>query len=366
MTDPNIFDELMKLLNQPGPVNWALAAQIADHVTSGQQPIDPWVAEEYIDLVRLAQMRVSESTGLDAGPIVDVIPLDAAEWATRNLRSFRYLIEPIAEKLANAPSSGPMDAVLRPLAPALLGMQMGAIVGALSQRVLGQFDVGLPTADAGDLYFVVPNIEQFATENQLDNRQVRLWVALHEVTHQLQLARPWVRPHFQTLIDRYIASVEVDPSAFGSGIEDFNSPERIQEMLEEGGGLPSFLSGPNQSAQLEDIQAFMALIEGYGDYMMDTAAHDLLPDLSAMRSAMNERRADPEQADVLGSVLGLEDKHAQYDVGSRFCIEVEQRWGPNSLRRLWEGPENLPTMPELRDATGWAARVLLDDPFADE
>lgn len=365
MTDPNIFDELMKLLNQPGPINWALAEQITDHVAGQRQPIDPWLAEEYIELTRLAQLRVTEATGLDAGPLVEVIPVDTNEWARRNLKSFRYLIEPIAEKLSSAPSAGPMDAVLRPLVPALLGMQMGATIGALSQRVLGQFDVGLPTADAGDLLFVVPNIEAFAVEHDLDPRQVRLWVALHEVTHQVQFGRPWVRDHFQTLIDRYVESVDLDTTAFGSGVEDFNDPERVREMLEEGGGLPSFLSGPDQTPQLEAIQAFMAIIEGYGDHMMDSVAGDLLPDLAAMRGAMDRRRGESAGHDPLAQLLGMDEKLAQYELGARFCREVESRWGTGSLHRLWEQPENLPSMDELHDATGWAARVLLDDPFAD-
>ncbi len=365
MTDPNIFDELMKLLNQPGPVNWALAAQISDHLTGSRQPIDPWTSEEYIELTRLAQLRIGEASGLDTGQMVDVVPLDQSEWANRNLRSFRYLVEPIAEKLANAPSTGPMDAMLKPLAPALLGMQMGMIVGFLSQRVLGQFDVGLPTDEHGDLYYIVPNIEIFATDHSLDPRQVRLWVALHEVTHQAQCARPWVRPHFRKLIDRYIASLDVDTTAFGAGMEDFNNPERLQEMLEEGGGVPSFLSGPAHSEPLEEIQAFMTIIEGHGNYLMDRAGADLLPDLSAMRAAMDERHNDSSEPDVLGNLFGIDDKRAQYVHGTSFCIEVQDRWGDDALARIWEDPDNLPSQSELSDPTGWAARVLLDDPFAD-
>jgi len=367
MSDRNIFDELMKLLNQPGPVNWALAEQIAGHMSGGRQPIDPWVAEEYIDLTRLAQMRVGAATGLDAGPLVDTIPLDRAEWSSRNLQSFRYLVEPIAAKLADAPSAGPIDAVLKPLGPALVGMQMGVMVGFLSQHVLGQFDVGLPTAEQGDIYYVVPNIEAFTEDHGLDPRQVRLWVALHEVTHQVQFARPWVRPYFASLIDQLIASLEIDTSSFGASLEDFNDPERMQELLQEGGGgLPSFLSGAAQGPHLEAIQAFMAIVEGYGDHVMDGAAEDLLPDLGAMREAMQVRRRDSgSDTDLVGRLLGLEAKRAQYAAGAGFCREVEIRFGEEALRKVWASADNLPTLSELDDATGWAARVLLEDPFSD-
>ena len=238
------------------------------------------------------------------------------------------------------------------------------MVGFLSQHVLAQFDVGLPTAEHGDLYYVVPNIEAFATDHDLDPRQVRLWVALHEVTHQVQFARPWVRPHFRGLIEGYIASMEVDTSTFGDRMEAFNDPDRLQQMMQEGGGFPSLLSGPEHSDQLEAIQAFMAIVEGYGDYLTDRAAADLLPDLTAMRSAMRDRRqASSGEADILGRMLGAESKLAQYELGASFCSEVESRWGFDALARIWDGPQSLPTPVELGDTTGWAARVLLDDPF---
>lgn len=361
MNDSNIFDELMKLLNQPGPVNWALAAQIADHLTGGRQPIDPWLADEYIDLTRLAQLRITDATALDPGPLVDTIPLDQAEWATRNLRSFRYLVEPLADKLADAPSTGAMDAVLKPLAPALLGMQMGVMVGLLSQKVLGQFDAGLPTADHGDLYYVVPNIEGFATEHRLDPRQVRLWAALHEVIHQVQFARQWVRPHFRKLIEDYIASMEVDTSAFGDRMADFNDPARLAEMMQEGGGFPSLLSGPEHSDQLDAIEAFLSIVESHGEHLMDRAAADLLPDLSGIRAAMTERREASSEESMLGGMFGAEMNRGRYLPGDSFCSEVESRWGGEALTRIWDGPGNLPTLAELGDATGWAARVLLED-----
>ncbi len=240
------------------------------------------------------------------------------------------------------------------------------MIGFLSQHVLGQFDVGLPTAESGDIYYVVPNIEAFTEEHGLDARQVRLWVALHEVTHQVQFATPWVRPHFTSLIEDLIAGLEVDSSSFGASLEDLNDPARMQELLAEGGGgLPSFLAGA-QGPRLEAIQAFMAVVEGYGEHMMDRAAQDLLPDLDAMRRAMQARReAGGDETDLIGRLLGLEAKRAQYAAGAAFCREVETRFGEDALRKVWDAPENIPTMVELDDATGWAARVLLEDPFAD-
>ena len=102
---------------------------MAGHMAGTPEPIDPWLAEEYLDLTRLAQMRVSEAAGLPVDPLAEVLLVDRAGWAEHHLRSFRYTAEPLTEMFAAAPDSGPLSAMLKPLGPALLGMQMGGVVG---------------------------------------------------------------------------------------------------------------------------------------------------------------------------------------------------------------------------------------------
>jgi putative hydrolase len=361
MDDANIFDQLFKLLNQPGSINWALAEQIAGHMTGAREPIDPWLADEYLELTRLAQLRIADHSGLLAGPLFDTVPLDRAEWATRNLKSFSYLVEPMADKLAAAPNIGGMEAMLRPLGPALMGMQMGAMVGTLSQRVLGQFDIGLPVAEHGDISYVVPNIEAFATDHDLDPRQVRLWVALHEVLHHIQFAQAWVRPHLNELIRRYVEAMDIDFGALTEKLSDFQDPSKMQDLLADGNGLQGLLSGDDGDNHAAELQAFMAVMEGYGDYVIDRAGADLLPQLARMKDAMRSRHAETAEGEhAIGQMLGMSFGPGDFGLGARFCDDVANRWGEDTLMRLWEGPQNLPTLEELGDPVGWAARVLLD------
>lgn len=361
MDDPNIFDQLFKLLNQPGSINWALAEQIAGHMTGTRQPIDPWLAEEYLELTRLAQLRIADHSGLLAGPLFDTLPLDRAEWASRNLRAFSYLVEPMAEKLAAAPIADGMAGMLRPLGPALMGMQMGAMVGAMAQRVLGQFDIGMPVAEHGDISYVVPNVEAFATDHALDPRQVRLWVALHEVIHHVQFAQAWVRPHLTELIRRYVEAMDIDLSGLMDRLGEFQDPAKMQELLGDGAALQGLLSGDEDGRHAAELQAFMAVMEGFGDYIVDRAAADLLPQLPRMKAAMAARQTEGADGDhAIGQLLGLGIEHGEHGLGARFCDEVAQRWGHETLMQLWEGPDNLPTLEELGDPVGWAARVLLD------
>ena len=249
-----------------------------------------------------------------------------------------------------------------PLGPAILGAQMGIMVGFLSHRILGQFDIGLPAAEAGDLYLVVPNVEAFAAENQLDARQVRLWVALHEVTHQAEFAQPWVRPAFVGLVARYLDGLELDPTSLTEKLQSFSDPDQFESVLSDPAGLAGLITTPEQRPILEAIQAFMAVMEGYADYLMDRAAAKMLPDLEKMREAMNRRRAEPAQGEqIINRMLGLELKQEQYRMGAEFCAEVARRWGEDALDNLWKDAESLPNLAELGDPVAWAARVLLPD-----
>jgi uncharacterized protein (DUF2342 family) len=55
--------------------------------------------------------------------------------------------------------------------------------------------------------------------------------------------------------------------------------------------------------------------------------------------------------------VGLEAKLKQYELGERFIAEVEAHGGPQLLARVWEGPDRLPTMAEIRTPAAWLHRV---------
>jgi uncharacterized protein (DUF2342 family) len=50
-------------------------------------------------------------------------------------------------------------------------------------------------------------------------------------------------------------------------------------------------------------------------------------------------------------------KLEQYRLGERFADAVARRRGMEGLNRVWETPDNLPTLTEIRDPGLWLARV---------
>ena len=359
MTD-NIFDRLRELLeSSPGPVNWRLAREIAESSAGTPEPIEPWIAEEFQELSHTAAARIDAVSPLAAGAVTARVEvLDRRDWASRTAEGLAYLAEPLAARMGGA--GGGLGAMLQPLAPALMGMQMGGMSSALSQRVLANFDVGLPVGPGMGVTFVVPNVESFAVDHGLDPRQTRLWVALHEVAHAAELAVPWMWRHVEMVIAAFIDGLELDPAALEERLGAFDDPESLQGLMEDPGKLSGLLGGPGSAAALPEIQALMSVLEGYAGWLIDRAAPGMIPDAPRLREAIDRRRAEPSQGEqMLQHVIGLDLEHHRYREGAVFCDEVSRRWGDESLARLWEGPETLPLMEELTDPLGWAARVLL-------
>lgn len=357
MTD-NLFDRLRRLLESPGPVNWALAREIAESVAGPAEPVEPWVGEEFVELTHTAALRVSAASPLDAAPAAQPVrALDRRSWAAQSVPGFAYLAEPLAAKMAGQGSEA--DPLLGALGPALVGMQMGSMAGFMSHRVLAGFDVGLPVHLPGVSY-VVPNIASFAADHDLDIRQARLWMALHEATHAAEVAVPWVEPHLSGLMTAFVDGLRPDPEALEQRLQALQEPESLEALLADPSALSGLVAGPESEQALRRIQAFMALLEGYAEWLVGRAAPGLVPEAPRLREAIDRRRAEPSPGEqMLQRMIGLDLQHHRYRVGTTFCDEVARRWGEDALARLWEGPGTLPHPAELEDPVGWAARVLL-------
>ena len=355
MTD-NIFDRLADLLRSSGPVNWRLAREIAESIAGPAEPIEPALDEEYRELAATAARLIDQHSPLDpaaAGPAPNVT--DRRGWASANIESLAYLAEPLAEKLASDPGSP-----LQPLGPALLGMQMGATIGFTAQTVLGQFDVGLPAQMPRGPLLVVTNVEEFAAQPELDARETRLWVALHEVAHHAAFAVPWVREHLLMLAHTYVEGLEFDTEGIERRIEALQDPEALQQMMNEPTGVAGLLTPEDDGVTAGRIRGLLAVAEGFAEHVIRRAAGPLLPTTPALIGAIDRRRAEPSQGEqLLLQATALDLRHAGYRRGDDFCGEVARRWGEAALDRIWEGPEMVPDEAELTDPVGWAARVLL-------
>ncbi len=361
--DESIFDKLFELFQAPGPINWRLAGEVRKSVAGAAEPIEPQLAEEYLELALAAHMRLAPVSHLELSTPGNLRPVDGATWAELNGESFRYALEPLAGKLGMGslvdPSS-PLSSMLAPMGPAILGMQAGTMVGFMAHRVLGQFDTGLPALDQDDLFLVVPNVEQFATEHSLDPRQVRLWAVAHEVAHNALVDLGWLSDHVRSTLEAYLGSVSFDPSKLTDALSGIEDPSQIEAIAGGSSGMAELLGAESDTSLLAPVQAALAVIEGYGDHLVRRATADILPQLDQLEESAARRRAEPDQAEqFLQQLTGLSlERHRARDAAG-FFTEIERRWGEGTPDKVWSGPDALPTLEELADPVGWAARVLL-------
>ncbi|MEA2274700.1 MAG: hypothetical protein QOI98_3408, partial [Solirubrobacteraceae bacterium] len=127
-------------------VDWSLARQIARFAAGGGGTAEPAMrATELGTLVGDAEGHLREYTRLSlTDPIPAPEPVSRAEWADVNLDSLAALLEPVSTRLSDRlGSTGPFAGPLRAVTGATLAAEAGLVIGYMSQRVLGQYEVSL-------------------------------------------------------------------------------------------------------------------------------------------------------------------------------------------------------------------------------
>jgi putative hydrolase len=353
MTD-DLFSKLFELFDQPGPINWKLAAEVARHLAGDPVPVEPWAAEEFRELARLAEYRVEQIAPFRLIPAPDVLPLDARGWAERNLESFGSLVEPFASSVA---TEGPAAPLMAQLAPALIGMQVGSLVGSLSTWVVASFDAGLPQDHPGAMSIIMPNIRSMTGTDGLDDREVRLWIVANEVAFRAVSQLPWIHDHLHQLASAYADAVKIDPTMLSGLMAGGSDPVAIEQAIADAGGIEGLIGGEEAEAPRLELEAFLGAITGCGRLLARRAVAELAPNFDLISTRRDETREETESSPAIG--VGPLPPEATR-LGDVFNQEVERRYGDDALETLWADPSRMPSAAELRDPTAWAARVLLD------
>ncbi len=373
--DVPLFREIQRvLMSSSGPVNWELARQVGIASASwGTEDPAPGEADRrgFEEAVRVAELQVAGLTGLQApSDIPKVEAVRRGQWVQANIEGLRAVLEPAAAKIGDAIAAAQQDSIPEPsqagvaqvlgqLSPLLLGAQVGTVLGTLAQQVLGQYDIAVPRPDdSGALLFVVPNIARFEKEWSLDPTDFRTWIAIHEVTHRFEFARPWALTRFRELIDDFTSTLTLDVGELQQRLAslDPSNPESMQEMLAGEDSMFGAVMDDEQRLKLRRVQAFMTAAEGYGDHVMHALGAQMLPSYARIDEAMRRYRETEQVDPVFERLLGIEVKREQYRLGRAFCDTVVELTDEATLARMWDSAEALPSMPELEEPRLWLAR----------
>lgn len=358
------------------PVAWDLAERVAARV-AGREPLEDsylyrTLEPDFRELTAEAEELVERETGLvsAAGPARACVT-DRAGWVHANVASFQRLLRPVTDKLGAAldqPTTfGPVPIPMAKMGRGMAGTQVGLLLGWMSTRVLGQYDLLLiedeHPEDQDIVYYVGPNVLALEKRFAFPPREFRLWLALHEVTHRMQFTGiPWMRPYFLSLIDSTLAGIEPDPRRFLDALRRATDAVRHGHSPLDDGGLLTLLAGPEQYEAIQQIGGLMSLLEGHGDVTMDRAGADRIPSSERFSRALRHRRQQKGAMKLITTLVGLEAKMRQYEQGEQFIAAVEAEAGPELLAQAWQGPEWLPDLGEIREPDRWIKRVRSGDP----
>ena len=99
------------------------------------------------------------------------------------------------------------------MAPAMIALQVGSIIGHLARRTLGQYELPLPRVPSDEIVVVPSNVAAFASDWSLEFDDVTMWCAAHDLAAHAVLSRPHVRARLQSLLVAHASSFRPDLGA---------------------------------------------------------------------------------------------------------------------------------------------------------
>lgn len=353
---------------QQDPVDWQLAARVGARLADRKPALtDPTLAEQLNGFVGTAEELVAMETGLRSanGPAVAKV-VDRGQWVEANVASFQRLLRPMLDTLSEKLSSSSNTPLAKaPLAVSrrVAGVELGMLLGWMSTRVLGQYDLLVADDDpsAQDVVYIVgPNLLQVEQKFGFPPEEFRLWIALHECTHRAQFTGvPWLRQHFLSLVEQAMSIGDLtDPGQLFATLRRAVQDRADTRQKMQDGGMMAVIASPQQQDALQRISGMMSLLEGHGDVTMDRAGAGLVPSAPRFSRVLSERRKQLNPLSrIVQRVTGMEAKLNQYAAGEKFIAAIEDAGGERIIDRCWVGPDALPSMAEIRRPDLWLDRM---------
>ncbi len=305
LVDESIASRFAAMFAQPGSLD-------KSYLLDGLQ-------ESFEELTREAEPLIAEESGFESPHPAVARVLNRQDWATANVTSMLELMSPLLNKMQAKFDDANAFPGAKYAYKAALGAQLGTVLGFLSQRVLGQYDILV--GHQNQVWFVGPNIVMMERRFGFLPRDFRLWIVLHEMTHRSQF--------------------EANPR-----LKDDTTP-LVMRVLQ-----------PEQLEIFNRLQAFMSVIEGHGNFVMDRVGEGRIPSQPRMSQALRGGSSvGTPMAKLMAKVLGFELKKAQYVQGQLFFDAVYASAGSAGVKAVFHSAEAMPTLEEVKSPERWLSRV---------
>lgn len=376
------FEQIAKAMSSAGPVQWDMARQFAMMTatnSSAEPNVEPTSRIAVHQLATIADLHVRDITGLSTSdttqpPVIEVV--NRSTWVHHTIDAFKFYFSDFSGDSISANStesleleSNGMDAMMsnltKMMAPAMLGMSVGSMIGQLSLRTFGQYDLPLPREPKSQLLFVARNSEEFAKDWSIKVEDMQMWLLIQELTFHALFRMDFVRDAVTDLVKQHVAGFHPNPNALGQrltniDVTDTDPAAMMQKLL----GDPTLLLGNERSAKQQalapKLDAIICAIICYVDHVVDTVANRVLGNGAQISEAFRRRRVESSSQDqYVERLFGIYLTDDQVERGEKFIAGVIERQGETGLARLWTRDGNLPTPNEIGAPGLWIERINL-------
>ena len=312
----------------------------------------------------------------------DWIDLTISGWHRDIAPLAQGLLEAMADLLAQASQAQeqevggetpiPLEAIgglLRGFIAAMVATQLGQSIGTLASTLTGAHDAALPILDPPRPVLIPENVAAWSVDLEIPQSEIYLFHALREsAVARLFAHNPWLVSYIQSTITEYGRGIRIDLDAIQRQAEEamsgFDPSQPIEGQvnlsIELNNGIFSPEESPQQKAALEKLETVLALIDGWTDDVVTTAAGDRMPNIEALRETQRRRRAASTPAQQLfATLLGLEVSPRLTREASAFWRTIREESQIESRDALWAGI--LPSADDLKDPKAFIASSTVPD-----
>ena len=362
-------------------VNWTVASQQAlSSAREGSKAVTDASKSKLSEATNIANLWLDQATALSA-MASEPKYISREVWVQDALPLFQELAGPIAERVANAltenlqanlPSeleglAQGAQGIMRSAGGALFAMQLGSALGKLSHEVITGGDIGLPFYSESRAAFVTQNLSQFIDDNDLDEGQANIYIAVRELAHaRLFRHSRWLREGVIAQLTNYASGISIDGEAM-SELASSISPENAEALKAalESGALLSERTD-EQLAALSSIETLLALIEGWVEVVTENSTK-LLPAAANLDEVLRRRRATSSPAQsTFATLVGLELKPKRSREAANFWRIVTERLGIEKRDAIWDHPDLLPESSDIDNVDGYLERISSGEDSIDQ
>jgi len=395
--------------NMPGMPGFGLGPQAAAHdplplatvratakkfvTTHGVAPLSTRDQGVVASAYEIAEIWLNEATTFPSAlSPTHAAAVNRADWVDLTIAGWHRDIAPLAQGLleamtdllaqagheqAQAQGEGeaspiPLEAIgglLRTFIASMVATQLGQSVGSLAASVTGAHDAGLPILDPARPVLIPENIAAWAADLEIPQSEVFIYHALREsAVARLFANNPWLVSYIQSTITEYGRGIRIDLEAIQRQAEEamnnFDPSQPLNNQInlnvELNNGIFSPEESPQQKAALAKLETVLALIDGWSDDVVTTAAGDRIPNIEQLRETQRRRRASSTPAQQLfATLLGLEVSPRLTREASAFWKAIREEQSIEKRDGIWAGI--LPTSDDLQNPSAFISSTEIPD-----